>query len=360
MTEIPSDSLSSAGRTPPAAAASEREPLVSVIIPALDEEGTIDACLDAVLEQDWPPERLEVIVVDGGSRDATARRVAARAGVEPRLRLLANPGALVSRALNLGIAAARGEVIVRIDAHALPATDYVRRSVVALAETGAATVGGTMSARGEGAVGRAMACAMRHPFGVGPARFRFATGREAVDTVYLGAFRRDLPERVWPFDERLVRNQDYEMNWRIRTAGGTVLVDPEIRSTYLPRSTFRAIWGQYHDYGYWKRQMLRLHPRSLLPRQLAAPLLLAGLALSLPAALLALSGAAPVLLALPLALLLGGYLVASLAVSVTLAARHGGALLGLLPLVFASMHVAWGSGFLRASLTRPPWRRSGA
>ncbi|MCZ7650510.1 MAG: glycosyltransferase family 2 protein [Thermoanaerobaculia bacterium] len=358
MSGIPLELLATAGPVPLRASEDEREPLVSVIVPALDEEGTIDACLDAVLAQEWPAERLEVIVVDGGSRDATAERVAARARVEPRLRLLANPGALVSRALNLGIAAAQGEVVVRIDAHALPAPDYVRRAVAALVETGAATVGGTMSPRGEGAVGRAMACAMRHPFGVGPARFRFATAREAVDTVYLGAFRRDLPGRVGPFDERLVRNQDYEMNWRIRAAGGTVLVDPAIRSTYLPRTSLGAIWSQYHEYGYWKRQMLRLHPRSLLPRQLAAPLLLAGLAASLPAALLALAGAGPALLALPLAVLLGGYLLACLAVSATLAARHGAALFGLLPLVFASMHLAWGSGFLRACLTRPPWRRS--
>lgn len=336
---------------PPTAPA---RPRLSVVVPLRNEERTLVRCLEAIAALRWPPDRLEVLLVEGGSRDGTRAIAEGWCARDPRFRLLDNPGGLVSRALNLGIAAAFGEILVRIDAHTLPDADYLERSVAALAETGAWCVGGPMSAEGRTPVGEAVALAMRHPFGVGPARFRYARRREAVDTVYLGAFPRAALERVGPFEERLVRNQDYELNWRIRRAGGRIVVDPAIRSTYLTRSTLGEVGRQYFDYGFWKRRMLALHPRSLRPRQLVAPLfvltLLGGVAGAGGAAL----GALPHAAALPLPALAGSYLAVALGVSLQLSSRHGLRHLVRLPAVLATMHGAWGLGFLAASLV--PWR----
>jgi hypothetical protein len=146
------------------------------------------------------------------------------------------------------------------------------------------------------------------------------------------------------------------MNWRVRQAGGRIVVDPAIRSTYVNRSTLGAVWRQYHDYGYWKQRMLRLHPRSIKPRQLAAPLLVAGLGAGLVAAAAAALGWAPPAAALPLAGLAGAYLVATVAVALVLGRGAGAGVTAALPLVIATLHVAWGSGFLRALLGAPPQR----
>lgn len=330
--------------------------LVTVIVPLRDEEHNVGECLRAITAQTWPRERLEVLLVEGGSSDATRPVIEAWAARDSRLKVLDNPGGQVSRALNLGVATATGELIVRIDAHTVPEADYVERSVAALVETGAWCAGGPMLARGRTAVGEAVALAMRHPFGVGTAKFRHARRREAVDTVYLGAFPREIFARVGPFEERLVRNQDYEMNWRIRCAGGTVFVDPAIRSTYLTRSTFAAVWRQYFEYGFWKRRMLGMHPRSLRLRQLAAPALIAAIAISTGAALAAALGLLPVAAAYGLPAIVGLYLGSALAVSAALAARHGARHLLRLPAVLATMHGAWGMGFLSASFRG--WREA--
>lgn len=336
-------------------------PFLSVVVPLRNEEKTLVECLTAIAALRWPVERMEVLLVEGGSRDRTRAIAGEWCARDPRFRLLDNPGGLVPAALNRGIAAARGAIVVRIDAHTLPDSDYLERSVAALEETGAWCAGGPMLARGTTPVGEAVALAMRHPFGAGPARFRSARRREAVDTVYLGAFPRHALERVGAFDERLVRNQDYEMNWRIRRAGGTVVVDPAIRSTYLTRPSFGQVARQYHDYGFWKRRMLRLHPRSLRPRQLVAPAFVLGLLLAAGAAIAAAAGLLPAAAAWALPGLAGLYAAAALGVSASLAARHGARHLLRLPAVLATMHLAWGWGFLAASVA--PWagaRRKGA
>jgi len=331
-------------------------PFVSILVPTLDEERSIAECLEAIAAQDWPRDRFEVLVVLGPCRDRTREIVVERAHRDERLRLLDNPSGRVARALNLGIDAARGEIVVRIDAHTLPEPDYLRRSVEALSETGASVVGGPMTGRGTTPVGRAMALAMSHPFGVGTARFRFARRREEVDTVYLGAFPRELFATVGGFNEALVRNQDYEMNWRIREAGGRVVVDPRIRSTYVTRSTLGAVWRQYRDYGFWKARMLRLHPRSLQARQIVAPLFVLALGTSAAAGLAAAVGLAPRLALAPFLLVVACYLVVDAVVAGTLAARRGWRLLGPLLIVFPALHLAWGSGFLAglASRREPP------
>lgn len=330
-----------------------RTPRVTIAIPMRDEERSLAVCLEAVLAQEYPADALEVLVVDGGSRDGSAailERFRARDG---RVRRLENPGGLVSTALNLAIAAATGEYLLRVDAHTLIAPDYVRCCVERLVESGADNVGGPMEPTGQTPIGRAVALAMRSRFGVGTARFRFARAVEEVDTVYLGAFPVDLFRRVGGFNPELARNQDYEMNFRIRRAGGRVLVDPVVRSTYLVRSDLGALWRQYFDYGFWKVEMLRRHPRSLRPRQLAAPAFVAGLGASLLASLAAAAlPSVPSWLGWSFALAAGGYAGAAL-VAASLAGRGAAlATVARLPLVFATLHVAWGSGFWW-SLLRP-------
>jgi len=332
----------------PSPLASDRAlPTVTIVVPARDEQDHLGACLEALADQDYPADRLDVVVVDGGSTDATRAIASARAAGDARFRLLANPRGLVSVALNLGFAVATGEVLMRVDAHTIPESDYVRRSVEALAATGAANVGGPMSPRGETPAGEAIACAMTTRFGVGTARFRFAREVEEVDTVYLGCYPRAILERVGPFNEALVRNQDYEMNWRIRSAGGKVVVDPRIRSVYLTRRTLREAAGQYASYGYWKARMLRMHPASLQLRQLAAPgLLLALLAAAVVSAfdVAGVSGPSPARWVFPG--VAGAYLAGVAAVAVGFAARRGWRLLPWLVAVFPTLHLSWATGFL--------------
>ena len=274
-------------------------------------------------------------------------------------------------ALNLGLRAARGEVFLRIDAHTLVAPDYVRRCVERLRLSGAENVGGPMSPAGASPLGASIAAAMHCRFGVGPARFRYARAVEEVDTVYLGAFPRALFDRIGGFSEAMVRNQDYEMNYRIRRAGGRILVDPAIRSTYLVRPDLRSLARQFASYGYWKAQMLRRHPRSLRPRQLAAPAFVAALALSALASVaalvdLAVTGAGagtgwpvpPLLVAALLPAVAALHLAASVGFAGSVARRCGLRIALALPAVFATMHLAWGWGFWRG-VVRPPRPLSG-
>ncbi len=336
---------------------SEITPIVTVVVPARDEGTHLGDCLEAIARQDYAAERLEVLVVVAAG-DAATRSIAERfAAADARFRVLDNPHGGTAAALNVGVAAARGDYLLRIDAHSLPAPDYASVCVATLRATGAANVGGPMTPVGDTTVGRAVACAMSSRFGVGTARFRFARRIEEVDTVYLGAFPRAWLERVGPFAEALDRNQDYEMNFRIRRAGGRIVVDPAVRVVYRTRRTLAEVASQYAGYGYWKAQMLRRHPRSLRPRQLAAPALVAGLALALVASGLALvAPRLPRELAWGFPLLAGLYLAANLAVSTAFAARRGWRLLPALLAVFPTLHFAWGAGFL-AGWVAPPRSR---
>ena len=204
-------------------------PYVSVIVPVRNEQRYLRRCLDAVLAQDYPTDRLEIFVVDGCSTDGSRAIVADLARVHPHLKLLDNPARGIPQALNIGILAARGSIIVRVDGHAVVDRDYIRSCVRTLTSTGADNVGGPMRSKGLGFWGQAIARAMASPFGR-PASFHHATTPRDVDTVFLGAFRRETLGRVGLFDESIFCNEDYELNYRIRRAGGRVHFTPEIRS----------------------------------------------------------------------------------------------------------------------------------
>ena len=323
-------------------------PDLSVVIPARNEEDTLPATLESVLAQDYPG-AFEAIVADGSDTAATAAMVRRRF---PSVRVVPNPGRSAPAGLNAAVAAASGSVIVRCDAHAVLPPGYLRRAAETLERTGAANVGGLQLPVGATFFGRAAALAMASPLGSGGARYRAGGAEGPTDTVFLGAFRREALEAAGGFDEGLIRNQDYELNWRLRQRGGTVWFDPALAVRYRPRDGPGALARQYFGYGRWKAAVLLRHPASLRPRHLAAPLLVAGLAAS---GALALAGApAPLAAALPLL-----YLLALAGAALVHGARRRDRAAALLPIALAAMHLAWGAGFfLPARPARPaPARR---
>ncbi len=309
-------------------------PSVSVIIPARDAAATIGAALDSVLAQEYPGE-LEVVVADGSATPDMADAI--RRGW-PSVRVIPNPERVTPAGLNHAIRESGGEIVVRCDAHATLAPGYVRRAVETLRRTGAAHVGGRQRPAGVSPFERAVAHALTTPLGSGNAAYRAGGAEGPVDTVYLGAWRRETLEAAGGFDATLLRNQDYELNWRLRQRGGIVWFDPALSAGYRPRGGLRDLARQYFQYGRWKSAVLLRHPASLRPRQLAPPLLLLALIASTVAGLALFPPAA---LAAPLAYLLT---LAGASAAVGLRRRDGAAL--LMPLALAAMHLCWGAGFL--------------
>lgn len=321
---------------------SHRLPFVSIIMPIRNEADFIQRSLGAVLTQDYPADCLEVLVVDGMSTDDT-RDIVERLRSQYTslsIKVLDNPALIVPAGINRGLQVARGDVIVRVDGHTEIAPDYVRQCVAALKNSGADNVGGKMTAVGKTQFGKTVALATSTPFGVGGARFHYSDQEEWVDTVYLGAWPREVFQRIGFFDEELVRNQDDEFNYRLREHGGSILLSPYIKSVYTGRSSPRALWRQYFQYGFWKVRVLQKHPRQMQPRQFAPPLLVAVLLLSVFLAPFSAVGR------WLLALAAGIYGLANLAVSLWLAANRGWRHLVRLPLVFAILHIGYGFGFL--------------
>lgn len=326
-------------------------PLVSVVIPMRNEAGTIAVLLDGVLGQDYPADRLEVLVVDGASSDDSARVVDAYAARDPRVRRLSNPRRIVPTALNIAIRAARGDVICRIDGHTRVAADYVRVGVETLRRTGADNVGGRMDAVGGGWFGDAVADATASRFGVG-ARFHFATAECEVDTVYLGMWPRAVFERVGLFDEELVRNQDDELNYRLRKAGGRIVLNPAMRSWYQNRQDVAHLVIQYYQYGQWKVRVLQKHPRQMSWRHFVPPLFVAGMIL------LALASPWSAAAARLERLGAGGYLLGVGAAAVQASWRRGLAAVPATALALACLHLSWGAGFLHGLIAfADRWRR---
>ncbi len=324
---------------------------VTLMVPVLNERLAIESCLECIAEQDLV-HSMEVLLVDGGSTDGTLEILQQWENRDPRFRLLDNPRGLVSTGLNRAIENARGAVLVRVDAHTFLAPDYVRTCLSTLEETGAQNVGGPMKPEGSTPLGHSVAVAMGYRFGIGTAPFRFAQERQEVDTVYLGAFPRETFQNLGKFDETLVRNQDYEMNYRIRSAGGRIVVDPQLICRYLTRSDTPALWRQFFSYGYWKAQMLRKYPRSLKPRQLAPPSLVLSLGLTAVVSAWGLT-TGHLLLRLAFPLLLSLWIALAGVTTFQAALDHGIRPALRLPWVFATIHLSWGLGFLKGWI-RPP------
>lgn len=318
---------------------------VSIIVPCYNEQATIALLLQAIFDQTYPREAMEVVIADGMSSDRTREIVAQFQQDHPGLtvHLVSNPKRIIPAGLNVALAAAAGQIVVRLDAHSVPGRDYVQRCVTGLEEKFGDNVGGVWEIQPGGAtfIARSIAAAAAHPLGVGDALYRYTSQAGLVDTVPFGAFYRDYLKETGGYDESLLTNEDYELNTRIRLRGGRVYLDPAIRSTYFARSTLGGLAKQYFRYGYWKLRMLKRYPTTIRWRQALPPLFSASLLILILASLF-----------LPLArwLLLaelGLYFLALMAASIPVSRkkRDPRYIIGI-PLAIAVMHFCWGTGFL--------------
>ena len=335
-------------------AISEVLPFVSVIIPARNEERYIGNCLAALAAQSYPPDRMEVLIADGLSSDRTREIVREFVTRDPRVRMLDNPSGRTPTALNTALEAARGSVICRMDAHAVAEPDYVAQCVSVLQETAAWCVGGRMEKVGGSPMAAAIAAATTSRFGVGDSSFHYATHSQAVESVYLGCWPRAVFDTVGFFNQELVRNQDDELSYRIREAGGTIWFDPRIHVRYHGRDTLGGLFRQYREYGFWKVRVFRAHPKAVRWRHLV-PAALVGTVAAGAATTPLLKPAGVVAVAAAAVYGAGALLAAS-----SLARRHPGLQRRQLVGAFACMHLGYGAGFwqgIAAAVVRQPWTR---
>ena len=311
-------------------------PSVTVIATALNEERHLRAAVEHVLAQDYAGP-LEVVVALGPSRDRTDAIAAELVKADPRVRTGRHPRANTPAGPNPALAASRGEVVVRGAGPPMLPPDYVSTAVRDLEQTGAVNVGGMMAAEGATPFEQAVARAMTSKLGVGNAPFHTGGQAGPVDTVYLGVFRREALVSAGGYDESFQRAQDWELNYRLRAAGGVVWFDPELQVSYRPRPDFEALARQYFHYGRWRRVVMRQHRGSVNARYLAPP----------TAVLALLAGTALALVGYAVGLLVPVGYAAALLVGSVLTSRGlplRAAL--LLPPVYACMHMTWGVGFL--------------
>jgi succinoglycan biosynthesis protein ExoA len=319
-------------------------PLVSIVLPCRNEQGYIQACLQSALDQEPPEGGFEILVADGMSTDGTREYLEQMAKQHPRIRVLDNPGRIVSTGLNAAIRAARGNIVVRMDAHTTYAPDYVRQCLAVMNETGADNVGGPMRTTAATFMERAIRAVFHSTVAVGGARSHQADFEGYVDTVIYGCWKKSVFERIGYFDEELVRNQDDEFNLRLTRAGGKIYQSPRIHSRYHVRGSLKTLFRQYMQYGYWKTLVIRKHQspasfRHLVPGAFVGCLIL-----------LAAVGFFWFPAWWGVVSLTALYAAAALVISLITAARTQWILLPVLPVVVWCFHFGYGYGFLRGIL----------
>jgi succinoglycan biosynthesis protein ExoA len=311
--------------------------VVSVLVPVLDEEAHLERALESMLAQEVPGE-LEVLAIDGGSTDGSRAILERAAAADPRVRVLDNPARRTPNALNVGLRAARGEFVARMDAHTHYPGDYLMRGIARLRRGDVAHVSGPQLAEGDGTWSRRAAIALGTPLGFGGAKFRRAAGETEVDSGFTGVWRRETVLALGGWDEGWPVNQDAELAARLRAAGGRIVCVPEMAARYVPRDSLRALARQYWRYGQYRAKTARRHPGAMRRSHVLAP----GLVLGAAAAVL--PGPQG-----PAARAAVGAWAAALAATAAREAAAGRAAPGdaaALPLVFAAMHLPWGAGFL--------------
>jgi len=345
MSQSPRVTTDAAGRGEAAAES------VSVVMPVRNEELTLAESVRSVLSQDYPGE-LEVVLAVGPSRDRTLEMARWLAASDPRVTVVANPTGYIPSAVNAAIKVSRHSIVARVDGHALLPPGYLRTAVSELRQTGADNVGGIMAAQGVTPFQQAVAWAMTSSIGVGAAKFHTGGLPGPVDSVYLGVYRRAAIERVGGYDETYQRAEDWELNHRIRLAGGLIWFQPDLRVTYRPRASVRALAAQYFHYGRWRRVVARQHAGTINPRYLAPPVAVLLMLLGTLAGLAGLGGLAsgaagpwPAFAACGLAIPLL-YLAAVVGTAVCAGRRLRPRVAARLPAALATMHLAWGLGFL--------------
>lgn len=320
----------------------ENLPLVSIILPIHNEAHYIEHSLKAVLSQSYPPDCIEILIVDGMSTDGTREIVERIAKSHPSLiQIIDNPQQIVPTALNAALYHARGEIFIRIDGHCEIAPDYISTCVKHLQEENIGGVGGPITTIGETFLARGIAMAMSSNFGIGGAAFRTINNRTVkVDTVAFPAYPRKTIQNYGLFDEELVRNQDDEYNYRIRKHGGSILLCHDIRSKYYSRVTLGKLWKQYFQYGFWKVRVLQKHLRQMRPRQFAPPVFVLSLFLGIMLWIYSPQNS------FLFFLICGAYLAANLLASIYSSIRYGWRFFLIIPIVYAILHISYGLGFL--------------
>ena len=323
--------------------ANETVTFVSIIMPVRNETDFIERAIKSILNQDWPCEQIEILVVDGMSNDGTREIVEKLSQEDSRIRMLDNPRRIVPTAMNIGLRAARGDLFIRVDGHAEVAPDFVKESVKCLhGHPDAWVAGGCVETVANNYMGRVIASAMRSPIGVGNSRFRLGDYEGWVDTLAFGAHHKWIVDKIGYFDEELVRNQDDEFNLRIIMAGGKIWMSKSIKSKYFSRGSPSKLWRQYFQYGFWRIRTLQKHKRPATLRQLI-PLLFV-----LSLLLLSLAGFLwrPFWILLGLELVLYG--IGLLAGAFDVGRKTGWQYAPLVPLVFVILHFGYGLGSLWA------------
>jgi succinoglycan biosynthesis protein ExoA len=328
-------------------------PSVSVVMPVLNEERHLAESVACVLEQEYHG-GFELVLAIGPSKDRTEAIARQLAAADSRITVVPNPSGQISTAMNAAVKVARHGIITRIDAHSMLPDGYLSTAVRTLMETGAADVGGWMAAEGITRFQRAVAWAMTSPFGMGAAANHTSGTAGPADTVYLGVYRRDAIERVGGYDETMLIAEDWELNYRIRAAGGLIWFTPELKVTYRPRATFGALAKQQFRYGRWRRVVARRYPETVNLRYLAAPavtaLNAAGVLLGVAGLAGAAAGAGGFVPYLTLGLAVPAvYLAGATAVAVLRARDLPAGVRARVPLVLAAMHTSWGAGYLTSS-----------
>jgi glycosyltransferase involved in cell wall biosynthesis len=319
-------------------------------MPVLNEERHLEEAVGRVLDQDYPGD-LEVVLAIGPSKDRTQEIADKLAEKDHRISIVPNPTGKTPAALNVGIAHAKHDILVRVDGHGALTDGYITRAVEVLEESGADNVGGVMAAEGRTPTEMAVACAYRSRLGLGASTFHQGGKAGPADTVYLGVFRRAALERVGGFDETMHRAQDWELNYRIRKTGGLIWFSPDLSVTYRPRSSLSAVAKQFFHTGQWRREVIRRHPETASKRYLAPPVAVIGLVVG---TILGIIGLATGISWLDLGFLAPlGYAVLLLAGSAVEGRYLPWKALAWLPLVCATMHVSWGLGFLIGLRERP-------
>jgi glycosyltransferase involved in cell wall biosynthesis len=328
---------------------------VTVIIPVYNEWTYIGKCLESLSAQDYPKDRFEVLVVDGGSDDGSQDIVLEWAQEHSFIRQLHNPRRITAAAMNIGIQNARGDVIILLGAHSHVASDFISKNVAYLSKTGADCVGGPIQNISTSYSGKVIALAMSSPFGVGNARFRCSSREGFVDTVAFGAYNRQVFDQIGLFDEAHIYSEDDEFNYRLRRHGGKIYLTPEIKSFYYNKISLKRLWRQYFNYGLGKVKTIRRHPQSAMPRQFVpfffvSTLIVSGLiGLFIPISFWIFLSA------------IASYVAATLCFALIISFRGNWKYLPVLPVAFACLHFGYGLGFFAGLLkelgTTMPWLR---
>jgi glycosyltransferase involved in cell wall biosynthesis len=333
--------------------ASSGSPLVSFVVPVRNEREAIEDCVQALLAQDLPPDQIEIVVAEGRSSDGTRAILDRLSARDPRVKVVDNPTGRTPDALNLAILASSGKFIGAISGHSRVAADYASRCLNVMRKTDAWSVGGRMEQSSTTPFGRAAAAAAGSRFGVGDSAFHYADVPGPVETVFPGFWPRWVFEQVGLFDPELIRNQDDELSYRIRAAGGIVWFDPGIRATYRPRESWPRLFDQYRQYGKFKVRVFQKHIRAARLRHLIPGIFVGSLLLT-PLAL-----AIPWLSVIPL-MSASVYVAANLVFSARVSRRTQTRMVDVMK-AFAGMHLGYGLGFLQGVLAYAPrWLRSRA